>query len=130
MRHSTKLFTASSAAFIATLAIAFPAMAGGNHDSHAGMKMPQSMPENHDMHGGMSMSDTVEGTVVSVDQRKRKLLLDHESMPHMGMDAMKMSFVVADGVSLKALKEGQRVLFTVAMVADAGMQITAISPAK
>ena len=126
-------------AFIALLNVALPAHAAGGHsdDSHShsgshhdGMEGMEgmNMSEDHNRHDDMSMSDTVNGTVVSVDRKQRKLVLNHEAMANIGMDSMQMGFSVADSIDLRSLKKGQRVSFTVDMVAGSGMLITAIQP--
>ncbi len=144
--RNLNLFGTTVAIFAITLSASLPVYAGGDGHSHAasaemdmqsmkGMEGMEGMegtgmPENHNMHDGMEMSDTVQGTVIAIDRKKRKLVLEHEKMPTMGMDAMTMGYSVADNVDLKKLKKGKRLLFTVEMVSGGGMQITAVKPVQ
>ena len=53
----------------------------------------------------------VDATVVSVDAAHRQIVLDHGDLPNLAMPPMTMGFEVADKVSLKGLKPGDKVLF-------------------
>lgn len=78
-------------------------------------------------HSNMQMQDVILATVVSVDQDNRQLVLDHEALPTIGMDAMTMGFAVSDSVNLNTLQVGDRIQVTVSMQPGTGLQITQIS---
>lgn len=72
------------------------------------------------------MSDTVNGSIVGLDRQVRKIMIDHDALHNIGMDAMTMGFSVANDVNMDKLKPGHKISFTVEMVAGAGFQVTAI----
>lgn len=54
----------------------------------------------------------VHASVVRVDPERARIILDHERIPRINMDAMTMPFKVAEGVALGAFKPGDTVRFT------------------
>lgn len=54
----------------------------------------------------------VRATVVRVDPERARIVLNHERIPRINMDAMTMPFKVAPGVALAAFKPGDQVRFT------------------
>lgn len=54
----------------------------------------------------------VHASVVRVDPERARIILNHERIPRINMDAMTMPFKVAEGVALGAFKPGDTVRFT------------------
>ncbi len=54
----------------------------------------------------------VRASVVRVDPERARIILNHERIPSINMDAMTMPFKVAEGVALGAFKPGDTVRFT------------------
>lgn len=54
----------------------------------------------------------VHAAVVRVDPERSRMVLNHERIPRLNMDAMNMPFKVADGVVLGGFKPGDTVRFT------------------
>lgn len=54
----------------------------------------------------------VQATVVRVDPERARVVLDHERIPRINMDAMTMPFKVEQGVPLAGFKPGDKVRFT------------------
>ncbi len=54
----------------------------------------------------------VRASVVRVDPERARVILDHERIPSINMDAMTMPFKVEKSVSLAAFKPGDTVRFT------------------
>jgi Cu/Ag efflux protein CusF len=53
------------------------------------------------------------GVIVKVDPARAQVLLSHQRIKSIGMDAMTMPFKVAEGVALTSFKPGDPVRFTV-----------------
>ncbi len=53
------------------------------------------------------------GVIVKVDPARAQVILKHERIKSIAMDAMTMPFKVAEGVALTSLKTGEKVRFTV-----------------
>ncbi len=71
----------------------------------------------------------VRGIVVKVEPEKTRITIKHQPIETIGMAAMTMPFRVVDGVSLNAVKPGDKVRFTVQELDD-HLKITALEPAK
>jgi Cu(I)/Ag(I) efflux system periplasmic protein CusF len=56
----------------------------------------------------------VNGEVIEVDQKEKRVLLKHGPIKSIGMDAMTMEFVVPDAKLLASLKPGDKVRFAAA----------------
>ncbi len=54
----------------------------------------------------------VRASVVRVDPERARIILDHERIPSINMDAMTMPFKVEPGVALGGFKPGDSVRFT------------------
>lgn len=83
--------------------------------------------EGHDM-TGMKSSDTDHGAgrVVEVDAEGRRIKLDHEELPEIGMNAMTMFFGIAGDVDLAAFETGDDVRFMVKKGRDGSYRIMAM----
>ncbi len=53
------------------------------------------------------------GVIVKVDPARAQVILKHERIKSIDMDAMTMPFKVAEGVALSPFKTGEKVRFTV-----------------
>jgi Cu/Ag efflux protein CusF len=58
-------------------------------------------------------SDWTRAIVVKVEPEKARVVLNHQRIKSIGMEAMTMPFKVADGPALVAFKPGDKVRFTV-----------------
>ena len=58
-------------------------------------------------------SDWTRAIVVKVEPDKARVVLNHQRIKSIGMEAMTMPFKVADGAALAAFKPGDKVRFTV-----------------
>lgn len=102
---------------------------------HASEHAPELATESHadsdtEQHSNVQMQDVILATVVSVYQDSRQLVLDHEALPTIGMDAMTMGFAVSDSVNLNTLQAGDRVRVMVSMQPGTGLQITRINKVR
>jgi Cu/Ag efflux protein CusF len=52
------------------------------------------------------------GIIVKVDPARAQVILKHERIKRIDMDAMTMPFKVAEGVALTSFKTGEKVRFT------------------
>ena len=110
-----KLAAASLAAVALILPVSLPAVA----QSHAG-------------HGSMSAAQStskVDGEIRKIDKTAGKVTIKHGEIKQMGMPPMTMMFPVKDKALLDKVKEGDRVLFSLASEGGS-MVVTAIEPAK
>jgi Cu/Ag efflux protein CusF len=57
--------------------------------------------------------DWTRAVIVKVEPEKARVILNHQRIKSIGMEAMIMPFKVADGASLAAFKPGDKVRFTV-----------------
>lgn len=110
-----KLIAASLAAVALILPVSLPALA----QSHAG-------------HGTMAAAQSaskIDGEIRKIDRTAGKLTIKHGEIKQMGMAPMTMMFPVKDKALLDTVKEGDKVLFSLA--ADGGsMVVTSIEPLK
>lgn len=53
----------------------------------------------------------IKGQVIKIDESAGKVTIKHEAIPNLEMDAMTMVFKAGDGVSVKDLKSGDKVVF-------------------
>ena len=53
------------------------------------------------------------GAIVKVDPARAQVILKHERIKSIAMDAMTMPFKVAEGVVLTSFKTGEKVRFTI-----------------
>jgi Cu/Ag efflux protein CusF len=58
--------------------------------------------------------DWTRGSIVRVEPEKSRVVLKHQRIKSIGMEAMTMPFKVAGGVKLEPFKAGDKVRFTVA----------------
>jgi len=58
--------------------------------------------------------DWTKAHIIKVDPQRAQVLLKHERIKSIGMDAMTMPFKVGEAVKLDSFKVGQKVRFTVA----------------
>jgi Cu/Ag efflux protein CusF len=58
-------------------------------------------------------SEWVRGDVVKVDPARSRVILKHEVIKSIGMDAMTMTFVAKKDVRLSRFKAGDKVRFTI-----------------
>ena len=97
--------------------------------------LPASLPalaQSHAGHGSMGAaqsSSKVEGEIRKVDKAAGKLTIKHGEIKPMGMPPMTMMFPVKDKGLLDKVKEGDKVLFSLASEGG-NMVVTAIEPAK
>lgn len=71
----------------------------------------------------------VKAQVVTVDARRGKVLLKHEAIPSIDMDAMTMPFKVKEAAMLEGIQAGDKVRFSV-QVQDDDLLITRIEVLK
>jgi Cu/Ag efflux protein CusF len=57
--------------------------------------------------------DWTRAVIVKVEPEKARVILNHQRIKSIGMEAMTMPFKVADGAALAAFKPGDKVRFTV-----------------
>jgi Cu(I)/Ag(I) efflux system protein CusF len=74
-------------------------------------------------------AEVVKAQVVKVDAARSKVTLRHAPIKSIRMDAMTMPFKVKDAAMLDALKAGDKVTFSVAMMDDE-LVVTSIQVAK
>ena len=74
-------------------------------------------------------SDTVQAEVRKVDTAAGKITLRHEALTNLGMPPMTMVFAVRDAASLGSVKQGDRVVATIAKL-DGAYTVTRLEPAK
>ena len=93
---------------------------------------PPALAQGHAGHGSMGAAQSaskVDGEIRKVDKAAGKLTIKHGEIKPMGMPPMTMMFPVKDKALLDKVKEGDKVLFTLA--SDGGSPVvTAIEPAK
>lgn len=53
----------------------------------------------------------VKGEVTKVDESAGKITIKHDAIPNLEMDAMTMVFKAGEGVSVKDIKSGDKVVF-------------------
>ena len=92
---------------------------------------PQAMTnDNHEGHDMADMKsgdiDHGAGKVVEVDVAGRRIKLDHEELPNIGMNAMTMFFGIAGDVNLAAFEAGDNVRFMVKKGRDGSYRIMAM----
>ncbi len=58
--------------------------------------------------------DWKRGSIVKVEPEKSRVVLKHQQIKSIGMEAMTMPFKVVEGVNLAPFKAGDKVRFTVA----------------
>jgi Cu/Ag efflux protein CusF len=110
-----KFAAPSLVAFALILPVALPALAQ-SHAGHGAMGAAQSAPK-------------IDGEIRKVDKAGGKLTIKHGEIRQMNMPPMTMMFPVKDKALLDKVKEGDKVLFTLA--SDGGnVVVTAIEPAK
>ena len=97
------------------LPVALPALA----QSHAG----------HGAMGAAQSAGKIDGEIRKVDKAGGKLTIKHGEIRQMNMPPMTMMFPVKDKALLDKVKEGDKVLFTLASEGG-NMVVTAIEPAK
>jgi Cu/Ag efflux protein CusF len=110
-----KLIAPSLVAAALVFPVSLPALAQG-HAGHGAMGAAQSAPK-------------IDGEIRKVDKAGGKVTIKHGEIKQMSMPPMTMMFPVKDKALLDKVKEGDKVLFTLA--SDGGnMVVTAIEPAK
>ena len=57
--------------------------------------------------------DWTRASIVKVEAEKSRVVLKHQRIKSIGMEAMTMPFKVAEGVSLTSFKVGDKIRFTV-----------------
>jgi Cu/Ag efflux protein CusF len=57
--------------------------------------------------------DWTRAVIVKIEPEKARIILNHQRIKSIGMEAMIMPFKVADGAALVAFKPGDKVRFTV-----------------
>jgi Cu/Ag efflux protein CusF len=110
-----KLLAASLVAVAMMPSVSLPALA----QSHAG-------------HGSMAAAQSeskVDGEIRKIDKTAGTLTIKHGEIKQMGMPPMTMMFPVKDKALLGKVKEGDKVLFSLASEGG-NMVVTAIEPAK
>lgn len=73
--------------------------------------------------------DWTRAVVVKVDPARAQVLLKHQRIKSIDMDAMTMPFKVTDGVALTRFKTGDKVRFTV-VVKDDHLMVDAMERAR
>ena len=71
----------------------------------------------------------VDGEVIEVDHKEKRVTLKHGPIKSIGMDAMTMEFLVPDAKLLAALKPGAKVKFSAAWK-DGDYVLTRVEPRK
>jgi Cu/Ag efflux protein CusF len=79
------------------------AMAQSGHGHHGHHGQDTAVPATAD---ATKAAKPVKATVRRVDPEKRTLTLAHEPLPHLGMPAMTMPFLLAEGVSFEGIVAG------------------------
>jgi Cu/Ag efflux protein CusF len=111
----TKFAAPSLVAVALILPVALPALAQ-THAGHGASSAAQSAPR-------------IDGEIRKVDKAGGKLTIKHGEIKQMNMPPMTMMFPVKDKALLDKVKEGDKVLFTLA--ADGGnMVVTSVEPVK
>jgi Cu(I)/Ag(I) efflux system periplasmic protein CusF len=110
-----KLAAASLAAVALILTVFLPALA----QSHAG----------HGSTAAAQSASKIDGEIRKIDKTAGKLTINHGEIKQMGMPPMTMMFPVKDKALLDKVREGDKVLFSLASERGS-MVITAIEPAK
>jgi Cu/Ag efflux protein CusF len=108
---------------IATSLVAFALLAPAALPAHA---------QGHAGHGSPAAAQSaskIDGEIRKVDKAAGKLTIKHGEVKAMGMPPMTMMFGVKDKSLLDKVKEGDKVLFSLATESGA-MVVTAIEPAK
>ena len=93
---------------------------------------PPALAQGHAGHGNMGAvqsASKVDGEIRKIDKAAGKLTIKHGEIKPMGMPPMTMMFPVKDKALLDKVKEGDKVLFTLASEGG-NMVVTAIEPAK
>jgi Cu/Ag efflux protein CusF len=104
-----------SLAIAASAAAALPAAAQG----HAG----------HGTMGAAQTASKIDGEIRKIDKPAGRLTIRHGEIKPMNMPAMTMMFPVKDKALLDTVKEGDKVVFTLASEGG-NMVVTAIEPVK
>lgn len=110
---------------LATLALAFPAVAGAQTsaaDHAAHHPAPASA-------AATAQTPMADGEVRRIDKAQGKITLRHGPIANLGMPGMTMVFKVADATMLDALEEGDKVKFAADRV-NGALTVTAIEEAK
>jgi Cu/Ag efflux protein CusF len=110
-----KLVAPSLVAVALILPVSLPALA----QSHAG----------HGSMGAAQSASKIDGEIRKIDKTAGRLAIKHGEIKQMGMPAMTMMFPVKDKALLDKVKEGDKVLFSLASEGG-NMVVTAIEPAK
>ena len=103
----------------------------------AALVLPVSLPalaQSHAGHGSPAAAQAqsaakIDGEIRKVDKGAGKLTIRHGEIKAMGMPPMTMMFPVKDKALLDKVKEGDKVLFSLASESG-NMVVTAIEPAK
>ena len=101
----------------------------------AALALPVSLPalaQSHAGHGSPAAAQSaakIDGEIRKVDKGAGKLTIKHGEIKAMGMPPMTMMFPVKDKALLDKVKEGDKVLFSLASESG-NMVVTAIDPAK
>jgi Cu/Ag efflux protein CusF len=97
--------------------------------------LPVTLPalaQTHAGHGAMGAAQSaakIDGEIRRVDKAAGRLTIKHGEIKQMNMPPMTMMFPVKDKAMLDKVKEGDRVLFTLASEGGT-MVVTAIEPAQ
>ena len=73
--------------------------------------------------------DWTRGEVVKLDQERSRVMLKHEFIKSIGMEAMTMQFKAGSQVDLKRFKPGDKVRFTVTLT-EGHLAVDAMEKAK
>ncbi len=84
------------------------------------------MPGEGDESGGIMDKATTDATVKAVMPDHRMLTLDHDPIAAWGWPAMKMDFLVSEGLEIDSLKVGDRIRIEVGKTADGHTPIVGI----
>lgn len=108
---------ASDSAAVSAAANTVEAPQAITNDNHEGHDMAEMKGDDTD-HGA--------GRVIEVDVAGRRIKLDHEELPNIGMNAMTMFFGIAGDVDLTAFDAGDDVRFMVKKGRDGSYRIMAM----
>ena len=93
---------------------------------------PPALAQSHASHGAMGAAQSapkIDGEIRKVDKSAGRLTIKHGEIKQMNMPPMTMMFPVKDKALLDKVREGDKVLFTLASEGG-NMVVTAIEPAK
>lgn len=71
----------------------------------------------------------VKGEVTKIDESAGKLTIKHDAIPNLEMDAMTMVFKAGQGVSVKDVKTGEKIIFHAEKV-NGQITVTRLEKAK